>query len=126
MNYYELKNELILFREKLESSFSKETSLYNEECEIKSSGHCAIVSYILHKQINAEMMSTIIDNKSHWFNSIKLDEGVVQFDLTADQFGYNKVRIRFGELYNNSKTRNESELNEETLNRVKILESKIK
>lgn len=125
MYFNELKEYLLQFREHLEYAFSPETSIDGQVSDTKSHGHCAVVSYLLHKKLNADMVSTTINGQSHWFNRLKVSEGTVEFDLTADQFGHGKVRIIFGKLYDTEKDRDESELNEETLQRVEILERRL-
>ena len=71
------------------------------------------------------MVSSIINGESHWFNRLNSDQGWLDVDLTADQFGGDSVLVRpLGTLYNDSKDRSPDDLNLETLRRAQVLADK--
>jgi hypothetical protein len=115
-----LESKLKTLRKKLDKCFSAETVTYFSE-EIPSTGHCAVVSAIIHKRFGGIFRSTYVNGIKHWFNEI---DGL-QIDLTGDQFGFKKVQIK-KDLYVDSIPRVWDDLNETTLKRVVIMEEKLK
>lgn len=112
-------------RKALEPHFSSETALPGTNYKMPSSGHCAVVSTIVHDLYGGDLVSTILDNQSHWFNRFVLTDGVFDIDITGDQFGYPIIqKSKEGTLYPNARIRSVRELNQETKIRAEILANK--
>lgn len=121
-----LYSELTILREKFEKGFSPETALGEFNNKIPSTGHCAVASIIIQTIYGGKFVSTYINNISHWFNRIIIDNQEYDIDLTGDQFNLPKIQIKpAGSLYSNTRIRETSDLNEETKIRSKILANKI-
>jgi hypothetical protein len=107
------------FRSKLK--FSLDTAVPGTEPGTPSAGHCAAVAYVFHNTFGGELHSVKIKNQSHWFN--KIDDFFI--DLTSDQFGLAEIVIWAGAIRDaymqESKIRDVTELNEETLQRARLL-----
>ena len=117
--FISLEKEFEEFRNKIEPFFQPETASGEFNNSIPSTGHCAVVAAIIYSLYGGEMVSAIVDGVSHWFNRITIDQYIMDIDLTGDQFGEDKVQIMFsGDLYPNTKVRQYSELNKETLRRI--------
>lgn len=117
---------LRIARRQLEDRFSIETSWNNIKGSTPSTGHCAVVAVILHKKFGGSLVSAIVQNTSHWFNRIDLQNSeVVDFDLTGDQFGFDTIRIaNEGELFPNTEVRSMRNVTQETIQRALILAAK--
>jgi hypothetical protein len=117
-----LKTELVKIRVRLEKNFSSDTALNGLQSIIPSTGHCASVAAIVWKTFGGLLMSANINGVSHWFNRIQIDDQLVDFDLTGDQFGYPMVQMEpAGKLYSNAWRRSPEELNDDTLRRAVLL-----
>ena len=115
----DLVSNLKTLRNKLDNCFSAETvTFYNKD--IPSEGHCAVVSAIIYKTYGGILRSTYVNGIKHWFNEI---DGL-RIDLTGDQFGLDPVQIK-KDLYIDSIPRLWEDLNETTLEKVKIMEQKL-
>ena len=59
---------------------------------------------------------------SHWFNRIRVDDQLLDLDITGDQFSYPAIQIKPAEeLYPCTRERSPDELNDETLYRAALL-----
>jgi len=59
---------------------------------------------------------------SHWFNRIRVDDQLLDLDITGDQFGYLAIQTKPAEeLYPYTRERSPNELNDETLCRAALL-----
>ena len=115
------------FRKMIENHFSQETALPGTNHVRPSSGQCAVASILFARLTGADCLSTEIDGISHWFNRLNINGVNYDIDITADQFGFNPVRIALeGELYPFYKRRNADEINTETLDRALKLAEKTK
>lgn len=109
-------------REKLEPHFSRDTAFPGSPTVPPSSGHCAVVAIIAHLVFGANIVSSIVKGQSHWFNRAVVTGYSVDFDMTADQFGFPAVLVAGnGALYPGTRERQISEANTETLKRAKLL-----
>jgi hypothetical protein len=112
-----------VLRDKLESAFSPETAAGKVSEPCPSAGHCAAAALIVQRKLGGELVSSMVDGQSHWFNRIKIGEHTVDIDLTGDQFGFEPIQLSVDkELYPRTRVRTLSEVNEETLRRSKRLE----
>jgi len=105
--------------------FSPDTAYPGSSMQTPSSGHCAVVSYLVHLEFGFDMVSAMVSHDggqvSHWFNRNK-GAWLFDVDLTSDQFGKEKVLYSTKEeLYPNSKIRKVEDLSEETKQRAKLL-----
>ncbi len=116
----QLRNYLELY---FKSDTSNNPSLYKGG----SHGHCVMVSMLLHKLFDAKFLSTKFEETSHWFSRLTLHDGkLADVDLTGDQFGHDKVRIKsINELYSDAQIRNSREINSETQSRFATFLSRI-
>lgn len=122
MNRFTLNKTLIRMRDRLERGFSRRTAYPGTNWEVPSAGHCAAVATIAHEILGGQLVSTVINGKSHWFNRIQVQGGLYDFDLTGDQFGRSKVRLaKAGNLYKHVRTRSLDQVNQETLRRAELL-----
>lgn len=109
-------------RNQLEKGFSAETSLPGQRPGVPSAGQCAAVALIMHELLGGELVSAHVGDVSHWFNRLQTDEGVLDIDTTADQFGLPPVRTSpAGELYPGTRVRQDSEVRDETRRRSLLL-----
>lgn len=114
-----LRRELEDLRAKLQPVFAKDTALPGSSETYLVAGHCAAVSIIVRELYGGEFVSTLVDGKSHWFNRLFLDGVPGEVDITADQFGFETVRIGFSShLYSAPRVRLYMELNAETRRRA--------
>jgi len=114
-------------RRGLDSCFSEETAYPGSwDPKLPSKGHCAAVAICVQRLLGGGLVSTKVNGESHWFNRINIPErigGYIDVDLTADQFGYEPVRVgEAGELYPEiTRDRHPSEVKPETIDRADIL-----
>lgn len=109
-------------REKLEAQFSPELSRSGQPGLTPSAGLCAAVAVIVHDMLGGELVSTVVDGESHWFNRLATVSGVRDVDITGDQFGLATIRIgAAGELYPETRVRSEKEVVPETRRRSELL-----
>lgn len=120
------------YRKLFELKFAPDTAAGGWQNDaIPSAGHCAAVSAILYHQLavfaerfggRVQCVSAIVNGGSHWFNRVELPDEAWDIDLTGDQFGLPPVQIaEAGTLYEGTRVRDFSELNEETLQRAALL-----
>jgi hypothetical protein len=115
-----LKSELQRFRNLLR--FAPDTALPGSP---EYPPHCAVVSLLAKLYFNAYMVSSVVTTRegeetSHWYNCLVWHGRIFDFDLTGDQFGFDSIQVA-RELYENRRPRIVEEINEETLNRAKLL-----
>ncbi len=117
-----LRAELPELRARLDKSFSPDTALDGLQSDVPSAGHCAAATAIVWETLGGSLVSTSIKGMSHWFNRIRVDDQLVDLDITGDQFGYPAVQIKpVEELYPYTRERSPDELNDETLYRAALL-----
>lgn len=118
----QLLKQLTSLREKLERSFGPDTASPQFGGSGASAGQCAAVAAILHELLGAEMVSTVVQGESHWFNRLEHDGAVHDIDLTGDQFGLPPVQTgAAGLLYPNARVRTFEDLRTETIERALVL-----
>jgi len=111
-------------RLRLEPAFGPETSS-DDSTTTPSSGHCAAVSAIVYAQYGGAFVSAKVHNHSHWFNRLRVGGQWIDVDITGDQFGRPSVQAGpQGSLYEGSRLRQPSELNDETRRRAATLAEK--
>jgi hypothetical protein len=120
-----LESDLTTFRDLIAPHFSPETSSYKEipssVLNVPSAGHCAVVAVIINDLFGGKFVSCKVDGVSHWFNRI----GAFDVDITGDQFGRPIVQVGpMGKLYEGTRIRKVTEVNDETLRRASILRDK--
>lgn len=114
--------ELISLRQRLVVAFSPDTSVFNEESLIASTGHCAAVALIVFSKLGGCLVSSLIENKSHWYNRIQIGGVWCDVDLTGDQFGLPAIQVaRAHELYAGTRVRALIEVNEKTHQQSELL-----
>ena len=112
-------------RTQLETGFSAETSLPGHTRGRLSAGQCAAVALIMHELLGGQLVSATVEGVSHWFNRLQTNDGVVDVDTTADQFGLPPVRLsEVGGLYPGTRLRHDSEVRDETRRRSMLLKRK--
>lgn len=117
-----LRARLVAMRRLLERAFSPETGRHSRVDVLPSFGHCAAVAALVFEKLGGSLVSTNVDGYSHWFNRLPVGNRLVDIDLTGDQFGRKTVQIaKAGQLYDGTKTRAFTELDEETLARARLL-----
>lgn len=117
-----LRAELLELRAWLDKSFSPETALNGLQSEMPSAGHCAAAAAIAWERLGGSLVSTSIRGMSHWFNRIRVDDQLLDLDITGDQFGYPAIQIKPAEeLYPYTRERSPDELNDKTLHRAALL-----
>jgi len=117
-----LNQKLLALRAQLERGFSPETAQFGQQGSRPGTGQCAAVTLIVRDIFGGEMVSARVQDESHWFNRLCVDEGVVDVDLTADQFSETAVRVcQAGDLYPDTRIRRDSEVAEETRRRSTLL-----
>jgi len=114
---------LAKLRLELERIFQKDTA--HPLCRnnpVPSAGHCALVSVLVQDTFGGEIVSTYMKHidgdelaSSHWLSHI--DGWLI--DLTADQFGYPKVRI-FKDDLDRYRVRRVQHLDVEAIERLKL------
>ena len=74
--------------------FNKDTCYgkYNEA--IPSTGHCVMSALYLYEIFDGHVMSSKVNNVSHWFNRIGWGGKIYDIDLTGDQFGFDEIMVR--------------------------------
>lgn len=114
-----LRDELAQLRAKIEPVFRKDTAVPGTASLIPSAGHCAAVAAIAQATIGGDLVSTIVEGQSHWFNRFAIGSASYDGDVTGDQFNLEPVRISAaGTLYPNVSLRSVGQLNDETLRRA--------
>lgn len=116
------KATLLQFRAQLEKSFSSDTAVNTFESAVPSAGHCAVAAVILWKTVGDALVSANVNESSHWFNRIQINNQLFDCDVTGDQFGFPTVQIKPAEeLYPCTRERSPDELSEDTLRRAVLL-----
>lgn len=106
----------------LARAFRSDTAAPGTCSRIASAGHCAAVAAIVHAELGGQLVSTVVEDQSHWFNRIEVGGGYFDVDLTGDQFGLAETRIcPAGELFCSWRLRTLQQLNDETLRRARLL-----
>jgi hypothetical protein len=108
---------------KLSPHFSKETANPGSFGFPPSSGHCAVVALIVYFTHGGNLVSTKIDNQSHWYNKVYYNYPFWA-DLTGDQFDKDHVQVSIKELYPETRIRDLGEVNLETFERARKLADK--
>lgn len=109
-------------RQEVEPHFRPDTAAQGFRGLTPSTGHCAAVSALVQARLGGDFVSAIVESTSHWFNRFQTTEGLVDIDLTADQFGGEPIAIAVaGQLYDGTRMRANRELNVETLQRALLL-----
>ncbi len=132
--------ELVAFRQAL--LFSEDTRHPATPLPIRSgsAGHCAAVAVLFQKRFGGNLVSAKVNGQSHWFNrvgDVQGGESGWDIDLTGDQFigerttedqSEDRYYIRSfleideaGKLWDNTRVRDIVEINQETLDRAKLL-----
>jgi hypothetical protein len=115
----DLQARLTELRSKLEQSFSRDTAMAGSRGTGPSAGHCAVVAAIVFDLLGGELVSTVVQGESHWFNRFQLDSETYDADITGDQWGRAAIQTaRESTLYRGTRLRKPEELNEETLRRA--------
>lgn len=118
----ELRARLTSLREALEPAFGADTALGPYNANIPSTGHCAAVAAVVGRELGGSFVSATVCGISHWFNRFAIGGGVVDVDITGDQFGYPKIRIaEKDQLYAGTRERQPGEMNDETRKRARLL-----
>ena len=97
--------------------FSRETAYGGVWTEGSSQGHCAVAAIIVRYIFGGNLVSTIINGESHWFNQL----GNLYIDITADQYGPDKVMIEEHLYPTLIRERFDNDIKEETMERVRKL-----
>jgi len=122
INVDRLRTDLLNLRARLEKGFLPDTAWNGLQSDVPSTGHCAAAAAIVWETLGGSLVSAIVNDISHWFNRVQVDNQFLDLDLTGDQFGYPAVQIRPAEeLYPHTRERSPSELNDETLRRAILL-----
>jgi hypothetical protein len=117
-----LRSQVVKLRRTLEQVFAPDTAQGARRGAPPSYGHCAAVAALVYERMGGTLVSTVFANKSHWFNRLPVGNGLIDVDLTGDQFGRDAVQIAPpGQLYNHTKERSFNELNLETRARAQAL-----
>ncbi len=122
----DLQEHAQALRADLEAHFSAETAAPGTVLSTKpSAGHSAAVAYIFHQLMGGDYVSATVEGNSHWYNRIRTKEGLVEVDLTGDQFGHDPVRVMpAGSMYFLPRTRNAEDLTPEDIRRAETLAEK--
>ncbi len=103
----------------LEGAFAGDTAVPGTISSVPSAGHCAVVALIVQAALGGDIASTQHRGESHWFNRFVTARGVVDVDLTGDQFGYAPVRVApAGELFPDTRVRGMTDSRDETIERA--------
>jgi hypothetical protein len=106
-------------RGRLEPAFSAETAVPGTTSSVPSAGHCAAVALIVHAALGGDIASTVYRGESHWFNRVVTERGVVDVDLTGDQFGFAPMRLAAaGSLFADTRVRRMADARNETIERA--------
>lgn len=117
-----LLERLRILRSQLEEGFSSETSQKGKEHLVLSAGQCAAVAVIIQTLLGGEFVSAVVEGESHWFNRLPTSHGMIDVDITADQFGFSPIRIAAaGQLYAGTRVRSETEVSANTRHRSELL-----
>lgn len=109
-------------RSRLELVFSPDTAVPGTTSSEPSAGHCGAVALVVQAALGGDVLSTIYRGESHWFNRFITQGGVVDVDLTGDQFGLAPVRIaQAGALFPDTRVRRIADARNETLERARAL-----
>jgi hypothetical protein len=115
----ELRNRVASIRGALEPAFASDTALDQMSGPVPSAGHCAAVAVLVNDLLGGTLVSAIVNGQSHWFNRVQAGNGVVDVDVTGDQFGLESIRIgAAGTLYEDTRVRTHEEVHEETFVRA--------
>lgn len=120
------------YRKFIEPYFAPDTAAGGwQDDAIPSAGHCAALSAIIYhdlvdfvRDLEGRILcaSAVVNGGSHWFNRFEILGEAWDVDLTGDQFGLPPVQVaKAGSLYEGTRVREFSELNEETLQRAALL-----
>lgn len=117
-----LEDVLLGLRQRLDAVFARDTAHPDSLPTTPSAGHCAAVALIVQSALGGELVSTVHRDESHWFNRLRIGTGVVDVDLTGDQFGFAPVRLSAaGGLFPNSHVRGGKDVADETIDRARLL-----
>jgi hypothetical protein len=117
-----LQDKLTELRRRLEKAFAPDTAAPGYDGRTASTGHCAAVAIIIHVLLGADLISTVINGRSHWLNRIRAGGCLLDVDVTGDQLGAPPIQVRIaGQLYADVRARNRGELTDETLARAQLL-----
>lgn len=115
----ELRNRIASIRCALEPAFASDTALDQMSGPVPSAGHCAAVAVLVNDLLGGTLVSAIVNGQSHWFNRVQAGNGLVDVDVTGDQFGLEPIRIgAAGALYEDTRVRAQEEVHEETFARA--------
>ena len=117
--YEALKGQLTSLRATLEKAFSPDTAAAGFEGVTPSTGQCAAASLVVYELLGGDLVSAKVQGQSHWFNRIYVEEQVLDVDVTGDQFGLPGLQMaEANALYADSRVRNSTEANPETIARA--------
>ena len=121
----EVKSSLGALRSRLEVAYSDETKYpLSTSASSITSGQCAVTVLLLHDLYGGEILSTVVEGESHWFNRINFGFAVCDVDITGDQYGFPEIQVkRVGSLYPNSRLRSREEVHLETERRLELLKA---
>jgi hypothetical protein len=115
----ELRNRIASIRGALEPAFASDTAVDQMSGPVPSAGHCAAVAVLVSELLGGTLVSATVNGQSHWFNRVPTGSGVVDVDVTGDQFGLEPIRIgTAGSLYEDTRARTREEVHEETFARA--------
>lgn len=118
----DLMEELQRLRARLEPVFAPDTAFPGSKLGIRSAGHCAVVAAIVQESLGGALLSAEVDHEQHWFNRIETTAGVVDVDLTGDQFGLPPLQIApSGKLYRGAVAKDLTDLLPEAIERANRL-----
>lgn len=118
----QLAGWLTWLRVVLEPGFGQDTAAPGTRASVPSAGQCAAVAAIVQRYLGGELVSATVGTTSHWFNRIRFDGQQLDIDITGDQFERGPVQIAdVSALYQQTRVRSASELNEETRHRSDVL-----
>ncbi len=119
---HSLLDALHELRRQVEPHFRPDTAAQGFKGTAPSTGHCAVVSVLVHNRLGGEFVSAFVDDVSHWFNRLRTKDGALDVDLTADQFGRQPIEMAVaGQLYDGARIRSSDDLNVDTLQRAMLL-----
>src|ERR1041384_3491139 len=115
----DLREQLAELRSKLDNAFSPDTAMAGSRGIGPSAGHCAAVAAIVFDHLGGDLVSTKVQDESHWFNRFRAGDEIYDADITGDQWGRDAVQTgKEGSLYPHTRVRRSEDLNEETLRRA--------
>ena len=94
----DVKRQLAPLREAMDDVFDCTTAFGDCHPDNPSSGHCMLSAMIIQDLYGGCIRGGVVRKVPHYWNEI---DGV-QIDLTADQFGYQPIRVSKGKLYSGS------------------------